>query len=132
MLDQAFDGQAGSLAEVRAAVAQAGEGAGLDREWTEKAKLVANELAANALEAAPNVPYRVRVESQGHDFTITVSSRSDESDLPPRDDWGPSQLLAQRGRGLAIVETLADRVDVSQNGDEWLEISARLVPSPAN
>ncbi len=128
MLDESFAGRASSLAEVRAAVAATAESAGLDRAWTEKAMLVTNELAANALEASPDLAYRVRIERRRDDLVITVGSQSDAADLPPRDEWGPSSRFAHRGRGLAIVDAIADRVEIAQNGDGWLEISALLRP----
>lgn len=89
------------------------------------AQLVLSELISNAVDASPGEPYRVAASIQDDHVSLEVTNSS-AADLPSRQEWGPDDVLALRGRGLAIVHTLSDTVEVMTTGAE-VTIVARLL-----
>ncbi len=85
---------------------------------------VVSELAANAVEAAPGAPFRVSIRIIGADVEIALTSRGRVDQLPPR-PWEAPSASTPRGRGLAIVASLARRVGLDGGGDT-LTITATL------
>ena len=86
---------------------------GFDGDLQDRAALVVSELATNAVQAAPGIAYGVQVRRVGDRSAIlAVTSHTDFQQPPPREHWGPASTLAARGRGLMIVEELADGVEV--------------------
>ena len=88
--------------------------------------LIASELAANAVRhGAPPALLRIE-ETDGH-IRVTVSNHGDAPD--------PRVLTADEGsghgRGLAMVEAMADEVGWSRTGDRldvWAEVSLQQAP----
>lgn len=92
----------------------------------EKAELVASELAANAVQAANGGTYRVSVaRDRSGAAIITVENATTGAPLPARGDWDARIALAPIGRGLGIVEQLAQEVNVDERSGE-ITIQARL------
>ena len=88
--------------------------------------LIASELAANAVRhGAP--PALLRIEETGGRVRVTVGNHGDAPD--------PRVLTANQesghGRGLAMVEAMADEVGWSRTGDRldvWAEVSLQQTP----
>lgn len=125
-LDQSFAGSSDSLNEARVLVATALEQLGVDLDTIERARLIVSELTTNAVEASPGQPFHVRALVEPRAIALTVRNHASEDALPPRDEWGPDDVLAARGRGLAIVKALADEVELVEDETGWLEVTARL------
>lgn len=124
-LARTYDGVTGELRQVRADLVGWLDRAGAGSEAQERAALVVSELAANAVQAAPGRRFEVRAHWDHAHVVVAVRNPTD-GDLPPqRATWGPVDALAPRGRGLAIVDALADGVDVVAHGDEVV-VTARL------
>lgn len=109
-----FAGDTATIAGARHEMAQwLGDHGVYDETVIADASLVMSELCSNAVEAAPGHPYRVEIQSVGRTrCRVAVTSWSDPDDLPDRSAWGPDEVLAERGRGLAIVDALAETVSL--------------------
>jgi anti-sigma regulatory factor (Ser/Thr protein kinase) len=116
---EVFPPDSKAVREVRRFVAEALEG--LSGEQTEIIVLAASELAANCVRHA------------GTEFTVTVDRQGDEVRVT-MDDAGDGQPEVQHpgpetpsGRGLLIVEQLADAWGASQSGGRnrvWFSMRA--------
>lgn len=120
-----YEGDAVSLRGVRADVVAWLGGTGADVEALERVALVVSELAANAVQAGPGRPFEVRAGREGQYVVVAVRNPTDGDRPPGRTEWRPAELLAPRGRGLAIVDALATGVEVSFEGDDVV-VTARL------
>jgi anti-sigma regulatory factor (Ser/Thr protein kinase) len=115
LLDREYDGSTRTLRDARSDVVGLLRARPADQDLQDRAELVVSELASNAVQASPGSPYGLRVWFDRYgSLVMAVTSRSDRDSLPPRGSWGPATLLAARGRGLLIVGSLADQVDVEQ------------------
>lgn len=124
-LQRAYDGATSSLRSVRTDLLGWLADAGADDEVRERAALVVSELAANAVQAAPGRRFAVDAAWEDPHVVVTVRNETD-GDRPPRQaTWGPVDALAPRGRGLAIVDALADGVTVDDAGGDVV-VTARL------
>ena len=94
-----------------------------DDAMRERAVLVISELMSNAVEVSRD-PILLSMTTSGRtSLRICVRNRAPDSEVPERDQWGPDEPLALRGRGLAIIETLAHSVEVERDGD-WVVVTA--------
>lgn len=91
---------------------------------TDDAQLVLSELASNAIEATPAREYHVVVSADDAYLSVAVSNEY-ANELPPRHEWAPTDVLAARGRGLAIVRTLSYDVTVTSDS-RFTQVTARL------
>lgn len=92
---------------------------GADGQTVEKASLIASELAANAIQAAPGVPYELRIRIvDPKAAALSVRNHSGGGSVPSPDRWRPVDAAAISGRGLAIVDSLSDEVTVEVDGDQ--------------
>lgn len=92
---------------------------GANSQTVETASLIASELASNAIQAAPGIPYQLRIRVVDPNSTsLSVRNSTGGGTVPPPDMWLPVDDLAIRGRGLAIVDSLSDEVTVEVEGDE--------------
>lgn len=108
-----FAGRTSTIAVARRFAADAAGALGCDADVGARLALVVSELASNAVEASHD-DYTVTVDPTGNgSVVVTVTNHADGPDIPDRDDWGPHQPLAARGRGLGIVEHLAAGVEVA-------------------
>lgn len=110
-----------SLAHIRADVARWFSERGFSADTAERAVLLVSELCSNAVEAGPDHPIELHLaaaDGTGSGAVVTVSNTTLGNVPPPQDRWIPSDPLAPRGRGLAIVDALSDqvRVDTSVPG----------------
>jgi anti-sigma regulatory factor (Ser/Thr protein kinase) len=90
------------------------------------AVLVLSELATNAVQASDGSDYQVAYQRiDGHSIEVSVANWVGRSTIPPRQHWGPDDPLARRGRGLEIVESLADSV-ATENADDMVRVTVCL------
>lgn len=122
-----YPGSTESLNAARTDVAELLSREGVDRESIERAKLVVGELTSNAVYASPGHRYRLEA-GLVDDGTIVVAVRNHGriSSIPPPTRWQAADRLAPQGRGLAIVDTIAESVEVSEVADGLVEVSARI------
>ena len=88
--------------------------------------LIASELAANAVRHG-SPPAMLRLDRDAGSIRITVSNHGDAPD--PR--ILTAEPHADHGRGLAMVEQLADRVGWARDGDRldvWAEVRLEQAP----
>ena len=118
-MDREYAGEYHTLRRARRDVVDWLNEVGADRETTERASLIASELATNAIQVAPGVLYQLRARAMTRNTAaIAIRSRSAGAVPPPRASWRPVDELAIRGRGLSIVEALSDEVTVETDGDD--------------
>lgn len=125
-LDRPYHGDTLSLRAARADVAEWLDARGADDDLRARVALVLSELASNAVQAAPGVPYNVRVATIDESVIVTVTSKSNNGRPPPRENWGPASLMAVSGRGLLIVDELSDDVVVDEPTDGTVAVTATL------
>jgi anti-sigma regulatory factor (Ser/Thr protein kinase) len=89
------------------------------------ARLIASELATNAVLHA-GTPFTVTVEYAGTDVTIRV--RDGSSQVP---DASSPERLADRGRGLVLVDALSDSWGVSVETGGGKSVWARCATAPS-
>lgn len=124
---RAYDGITSTLCVARRDLVGWLAARGFDEDLRDRAALVLSELATNAVQAAPGRDYDVRVhEGRNGSAVVTVTSHTDYGRPPPRDQWGPVTPLALRGRGLLIVDELADEVCVDIPGRHTIVVTATL------
>lgn len=107
-------------------VTQALDGVGLPVAVLDDLVLIASELAANAVRHG-SPPARLRLDRDAVRIRITVSNHGDAPD--PR--ILTAEPHADHGRGLAMVEQLADRVGWARDGDRldvWAEVALQEAP----
>ncbi len=125
VLDREYDGTTGTL---RGARNDVGDVLGThlsDQDLRDRAELVVSELATNAIQASPGTAYGVRVSLAGDGSVIlAVTSYIQRDGPPPRSAWGPDFPRALRGRGLLIVDSLTDEVDVQRSPGGTLVVTA--------
>jgi len=109
-----YAGTNGLLADIRADVARWFTGRGFSADATDRAILLTSELCSNAIEAGPGHPLDLRitpVAGARRRAVIAVTNTTTLGNVPPPSErWAPSDPLAPRGRGLAIVDALSDQV----------------------
>lgn len=92
------------------------------------ALLVVSELAANAAEHGTSAAFQLEAEVIDGNFRCRVANEADAS--PPTGPWPMPDPDALRGRGLAIVDRLATRLDVRYtNGEAVVEADVELSTS---
>ena len=77
--------------------------------------LVASELVTNAFEHGGEEPIDVEVSFDGATCTIAVSSDGVDG-LAPSSEWAVAGTHSVTGRGLGIVKSLVDSIDVRRDG----------------
>ena len=127
VLDREYDGTTGTLRVARTEVTGCLDDRGVGSALRERAELVVSELAANAVQAAPGNPFRLRLSlSTDGAVVVAVVSHTNNGSPPPRDEWGPVALLAPSGRGLMIVDELSEEVVVDTPGPSTVVVTAIL------
>ena len=120
-----YDGTSSTLRAARKDVVGWLLDCGFDRDLRDRAAMVVSELATNAVQASPGVAYAVQLRREGdRSATLAVTSHTDFQRPPPRQHWGPTSILAARGRGLKIVEALADGVEVDLPSSDTVVVTA--------
>lgn len=123
-----FAGRTSTIAVARHFAAESAAALGCDDDVRARLALVVSELASNAVEASHD-DYTVGIDPTGDgSVVVTVTNHADRPDIPDRDDWGPHQPLATRGRGLGIVEHLATGVEVAAHPSA---VTVTVLVSPA-
>ncbi len=118
-MDREYAGEASTLRAARRDVVNWLSECGADGQTIERASLITSELATNAIQAAPGQPYQLRASTvEPNAASLSIRNRTSNGGPPPRADWRPVDDLALRGRGLSIVESLADEVTVELDDDE--------------
>jgi len=126
VIDREYDGSTGTLRAARNDVVDFLKAHVPDEDLQERAELVVSELATNAIQASPGVPFLLRVELiDDVSVVLTVTSSTKQSTaLPPRETWGPAHSRAPRGRGLLIVDELADSVAIERPSNDTVAVIA--------
>lgn len=125
--ERAYDGTTRTLRTARGEMAQWLAENQVGDELTDRAALVVSELASNAVQASPGVPYDLRVSLlPGGPVVISLASMTTNAGPPPRGQWGPTSVLAATGRGLMIVDELSDSVSVDRPEAGRLVVTATL------
>lgn len=120
-----YDGISSSLRDARKDVVGWLLDCGFDHDLQGRAALVVSELATNAVQASPGITYCVQLRRVGdRSATLVVTSHTNFQRPPPRQHWGPASPLAARGRGLMIVEQLADEVEVGLPSGDTVVVTA--------
>jgi anti-sigma regulatory factor (Ser/Thr protein kinase) len=125
--DRVYAGESRTLREARNDVVGFLKESGFDEDLQARAALVLSELASNAVQASPGCDYGVRVSlDDGDGAVVEVSNQTEYEQPPPHEHWGPSSVLAPRGRGLMIVDKLSDGVVVELPGSRTVVVAATL------
>jgi len=121
-----YDGEPATLRAARRDVLAWLSARGADDETKQRAALIVSELATNALQASPGRPYNVSVVATGDRCAeIAVRNHTSGGVPPERDSWQFAEPSSLRGRGLAIVSSLAEDVEVCADNGE-VAITARI------
>lgn len=113
-----------TIASARADAATWAAASGAEHDVVDQLMLIVSELATNAVEAGGE-SYTLWLDASPDRWTVSVINDAAVEALPPRSDWGPSEVLAERGRGLSIVDALSSRVIVDE-ADGRLRVTAQL------
>jgi anti-sigma regulatory factor (Ser/Thr protein kinase) len=130
VLDCEYDGSTSTLRAARNDVVGCLKAHVKDQDLQERAELVVSELASNAVQAAPGSAYGLRISLVDDGSVVMAVTSSSERMPPPREAWGPATLLAARGRGLLIVGSLSDHVDVAQPAEGTIVVTATFLAAP--
>jgi anti-sigma regulatory factor (Ser/Thr protein kinase) len=84
---------------------------GINGDTAERVVLASAEACNNAILHSASASYVVRVEIDGDVCTVTVSDDGNGFDVPERIEMPAPEAVSQRG--LALMRTLVDDVDVS-------------------
>lgn len=98
-----------------------------DDDTRSRAALVISELVSNAVQASPGRTFDLsarRISPRA--LILMVTNHAEMAQIPQRGDWGPEDLLAPGGRGLAIIDALCDRVDITASADGDVTVEATL------
>ncbi|MEO7371906.1 MAG: ATP-binding protein [Ilumatobacteraceae bacterium] len=126
VLDRQYDGTTATLRSARSDMVGCLSDSGIGDDLRDRAELVLSELASNAVQAAPGSPYTLRLSLDHGDVVLRVTSHTVNGGPPSRENWGPSSLLAPTGRGLMIVDELADEVEVDRQAGGTIVVTAVL------
>lgn len=118
-MNREYAGESSTLRTARRDVVDFLLECGANNQTVEKASLIASELASNAIQAAPRVPYQLRIRIvDPNAAALSVQNHAGGGTVPTPDKWRPVDAAAIRGRGLAIVDSLSDEVTVEVDGDQ--------------
>lgn len=118
-LNRQYDGEAITLRAARRDVIDFLTECGANAETVERASLITSELASNAIQAGPGTPYHLGLRVvDPNAAALSVRNHTDGGVPPPQANWRPIDEKSIRGRGLSIVDSLADEVTVEVEGAE--------------
>jgi anti-sigma regulatory factor (Ser/Thr protein kinase) len=132
-LHRDYEGEAVTLRTARRDVIAWLSDLGADEATKERAALIVSELATNALQASPGRTYTVHVARDDDEYaSISVRNHASGGRPPSRDRWHFADRSSLRGRGLAIVTSLAEEVTVNDDeGEGEVVVTARIrLPLP--
>lgn len=122
---ESFRGATASIGSARTGVVSWLDGLAVDDPRGDVA-LVVSELCSNAVEAAPDRPFRVDGAIDGPKLTLRVTNQGSPDDIPAPNDTTPSHPLAARGRGLQIVAAVVDSFEVSAAPGHAVEVAVTM------
>lgn len=118
-INRVYVGEAATLRKARRDVVDFLLECGANGQTVERASLIVSELASNAIQAAPGVPYELLLRIvDPNAASLSIKNRTRGGVPPAQPTWRPVDGLALRGRGLSIVDSLSDEVAVEVDGDE--------------
>lgn len=95
-------------------------------EW-DTLTLVTTELVSNALAASPpDVPVEITLQLSPHEVSVSVLDAG--SGLKTR-SFAPPPASSRRGRGLAIVDQLADQLTIDRRDGRTLVTARKRRPA---
>ena len=101
--------------------------AGVPHDRLADVALAASELLSNACEHGSHV--RVEMVASSGVMEVRVSNAAPQHAVPPPSQWTmPSDPLAPRGRGLAIVKRVSDRVGARWQRGRLTVVAGFLTP----
>lgn len=125
-MNREYLGETSTLRAVRRDVVGFLTECGADTETLERGSLIASELATNAIQASPGLPFQLSARSLSPEVALlSFRNRGAASEPPPRGTWPPKHALASHGRGLSIVDSLSEELTVETKGDEVI-VTARF------
>lgn len=125
--DRRYEGDTGIVNGVRQDVDRWLRSQSADDDTRERAALVISELASNAVQASPGRAFEMSLRRTPIGVCITVVNQAEDAAVPDRRDWGPDDVLAPTGRGLAIVDALCVRVSIETSDSGEVCVEADLV-----
>ncbi|MEQ8840789.1 MAG: ATP-binding protein [Acidimicrobiales bacterium] len=125
LLHRTFALSSAAVTEARLAVVDALRRQGVSAELVDVVALATSELCANAVQAGKGSTFDVQAHASedGSRVAMQVRSAGVLDDIPDRSTWKSEDPLAHRGRGLAIVDTIAETLDFDSD-HEGLTVSA--------
>ncbi len=119
LLHRSFPLSSAAVSEARLAVADILRELGADPAMVDMVALATSELCSNASQAAKGTTFdiEVRATEDASRVSLRVSNDSSVDDIPDRSTWRPSDPLALRGRGLGIVDAIAESLEFGVDGD---------------
>lgn len=110
-----FESDSSTIATARAYTAEWAQEAGASQRQVDQLMLIVSELTSNAVEASPT-SYELALRSTDEFWRVAVSNPAEAGAVPDQGHWAPEDVLAERGRGLSIVDALASEVTVREGG----------------
>jgi anti-sigma regulatory factor (Ser/Thr protein kinase) len=132
VLDRDYAGNSGTLRDVRSDVVACLRSSIVDpgADLEERAQLVVSELATNAIQASPGRRYGLVIHvGSDRSVVVQVSSTSEHDGPPSPEAWGPATATAVSGRGLLIVGTLSDEVEIARPASGTVVVTATFRPT---
>ncbi|MEP7202303.1 MAG: ATP-binding protein [Ilumatobacteraceae bacterium] len=127
VLDREYDGTTHTLRVARTDMVACLTARGIDEDLRDRAELVLSELASNAVQAAPGNPFSLRLAlADDGSLVMALTSHTYDGGPPPRREWSPDNVLAPSGRGLMIVDHLAEVVNVERPAVDRVIVTATL------
>jgi len=118
-LSRVYQGETATLRTARRDVVDFLLECGANGQTVEQASLIVSELASNAIQAAPGIPYELHLRIVDlNAVSLSIKNRTNGAVPPAQPSWRPTDDLAVSGRGLSIVDSLSDEVAVEVDGDE--------------
>ena len=126
LLEHDYRGDVATLSVARRDVLAWLSALGADQDTKDRAALIVSELATNALQASPGRTYTVTVARVDEQHAVISVRNAESATVPPRpENWRPADGSSLRGRGLAIVSALSERVTVDSKAGEVV-VTARF------
>ena len=123
--DIEFDPTHAAASETRQRARGQLDAAGLASRDAADLELIIAELASNAVEQQPAAPVRLTITISPSEVAVRMANKSTGEPLRSDEPDLADGSLAERGRGLAIVDALTDELTWEDVADGWTVIRCR-------